>query len=115
MLNCHCEGEKENWKYNLMRKERKRYSFDNSFCKITTKPSSKFNTLSPLKMELNTGNFHIPVWMQSPIFIPSLASERDCTIGNHILQQNQPLQMYFYHSVSISFLRQRWGMVQFWV
>lgn len=97
-----------------MRKERKCYSFCNSFCEITAEPSSEFSTSLPLKTELYPGNFHIPIWIKSPVFISTLTSERDQAIGNDILQQNQPLQMYFYHPVSINFLRKGRGMVQVW-
>jgi len=95
-----------------MRKERKCYSLYNSFCEITEEPSSKFSTSLPLKTELYPGNFPIPIWIKSPVFVSTLTSER--AIGNHILQHNQPLQIYFYRPVSINFLRKGQGMVQCW-
>lgn len=83
-----------------MIKERKYYSFYNSFCEIVPAPSSKFSASLSLKMDIYAGNFHIPMWMKSPIFVSTLTFARDWAIRNHILQQNQPLQMYLYHPVS---------------
>lgn len=83
-----------------MIKERTYYSFYNFFCEIAPEPPSKFSTSFSLKMDNYAGTFHIPTWIKSPVFVSTLTSARDWAIRNHILQQNQPLQMYLYHPVS---------------
>lgn len=108
MLNAVVKGKKKTGNIILMRKERKCFSFYNSFCEITAEPSSKISTSFPLRIKLYPGNFHIPIWIKSLVFVS--ASERYWAIVNHILQQNCHLQMYFYplsHTTS-------WGRVEEW-
>lgn len=78
-----------------MIKERKYYSFYNSFCEIAPEPSSKFSTSLSLKMDIYIGNFHFAIWIKSPVLVSTLTSARGWAIETILSRKTSPCRCIY--------------------
>lgn len=95
-----------------MIKERKYYSFYNSFCEIAPEPSSKFSTSLSLKMDIYIGNFHFAIWIKSPVFVSTLTSARGWAIETILSRKTSPCRCI---CLAQSQERARNGAIPIWI